>query len=65
MAAKLSDADRDKAAEVVALFSVLIHAWLTGDIRRAADTQGELQRLGVQVRFLYRPERGQGVGDGQ
>jgi hypothetical protein len=54
MAAKLSDSDRDHAARVVALFSVLIHSWLTSDFREAGRVSAELERLGVAVK-LRRP----------
>jgi hypothetical protein len=49
MAAKLSDAERDGAAQVVALFSVLVHAWQTNDFHEAARTRDELARRGVKV----------------
>lgn len=62
MIAKLSDSERDHAAQIVALFSVLIHAWLTSDHREAARTRDELARLGVEVRM---PRRESEVTDGQ
>jgi len=51
MSAKLSDSERDRAARIVALFSVLIHAWLTNDFSEAARTRDELESLGVRVRL--------------
>lgn len=60
MTAKLSDPARDQAAQIVALFSVLIHAWYTNDFDEAARTRDELGRLGVKVRF----SRGQPNGKG-
>ena len=52
MTAKLSDSEREKAAEVVALFSVFVHAWATNDFDEAARTRGRLKDLGfsIQVR---------------
>ena len=57
MAAKLPDPERDQAAHIVALFSVLIHAWITNDFHEAARTRDELERLGVKVRMPRRPSR--------
>lgn len=58
MTAKLSDPERDQAAHIVALFSVLIHAWKTNDFREAARTRDELECLGVKVQISRRrPER--------
>ena len=54
MTVKLSDPERDQAARIVALFSVLIHAWLTNDFHEAARVRDELERLGVKVRLLGR-----------
>ena len=55
---KLSDAERDKAAHVVALFSVLVHAWLTNDFAEAARTRDALGGLGVKVQLprRWKPE---------
>lgn len=59
MAAKLSNSERDQAARVVALFSVLIHAWQTNNFHEASRTQEELSKLGVEVRIpkIRRPTR--------
>ena len=51
MTAKLSDPERDHAAQIVARFSVLIHAWQTNDFHEAARARDELERLGVKVRI--------------
>lgn len=52
MTAKLSDSERDQAAQIVALFSVFVHAWATNDFDEAARTRGRLKDLGfsIQVR---------------
>jgi hypothetical protein len=62
MTAKISDPDRDHAARIVALFSVLIHAWQTNNFGEAARARDELDRLGVQVRIPRRRNARQGVG---
>ena len=61
MVATLSDPERDRAAGLVALFSVLVHSWQTNDFQRAADARHELGELGVTVRMPRRPSRGKGV----
>jgi hypothetical protein len=61
MAAKLSDPDRDQAARVVALFSVLIHGWQTNDFAEAARARAELEQLGVKVRLPGRRSRRQAM----
>ena len=60
MTAKLSDPERGQAAQIVALFSVLIHAWHTNDFHEAARARDELERLGVKVRISrwQRTEKG-------
>jgi hypothetical protein len=58
MTARLSDPDRDQAARIVALFSVLIHAWQANDFAEAARTTAEMERLGVKVRFRARSKGG-------
>jgi hypothetical protein len=57
----LTDPERDRAAALVALFSVLVHSWQTNDFQRAADARRELGDLGVTVRMPRRPSRGKGV----
>lgn len=61
MTARLSDPDRDHAARIVALFSVLIHAWVTNDFAEAARARDELDELGVRVRMRGRRNTRQGV----
>jgi len=58
MPATLSEADRNEAAQIVALFSVLIHAWRTNDFREAARVSEELEELGVTVRIPRRRQKG-------
>ena len=50
----LSDPDREQAARIVALLSVLIHAWAVNDFDEAAKARDELQALGVSVRLPRR-----------
>jgi hypothetical protein len=50
----LSDPDREQAARIVALLSVLIHAWAVNDFGEAAKARDELQALGVTVRLPRR-----------
>jgi hypothetical protein len=59
----LSDPDRERAAHVVALFSVLIHAWQTNDFKEAATARDELQAMGVIVRLPRRLRSDKGVTD--
>jgi hypothetical protein len=51
MAAILHDDDRNDAAQIVALFSVLVHAWLTSNFDEAGKASAELLRLGVSVKL--------------
>lgn len=62
MTAKLSDPERDQAARIVALFSVLIHAWQTNDFAEAARTHDELEQVGVRVRLPRRHTARKGAG---
>lgn len=54
MPAKLSDSELDQGAQIVALFSVLIHAWLTNDFHEAARARDELKGLGFKVQMPRR-----------
>jgi hypothetical protein len=54
MAKKLTELERDRAAHIVALLSVLIHAWQTDDFRAAADARDELCELGIRIRLPRR-----------
>lgn len=58
MTAKLSDSEieMDQAVHVVALFSVLIHAWLTNDFHEAARARDELEGSGFKVQMPRRRE---------
>ena len=56
MPVTLTDADREHAAQIVALFSVLVHAWLTSEFHEAGRVSADLERLGVTVK-LRRPAR--------
>jgi len=51
MTATLSDPERDHAAHIVALFTMLIHAWQTNDFHEAARASDELKCLGVKVQI--------------
>lgn len=51
MIAKPSDPSRDQAVLIVALFTVLVHAWQANDFAEADRTRNELKLLGVEVRF--------------
>lgn len=61
MTAKSSDPDRERAVQIVALFSVLIHAWQANDFAEAARARAELVSLGVNVRIQQRRGNRQGV----
>jgi hypothetical protein len=60
MTATISNPERDRAARIVALFSVLIHAWQQNDFHEAARARDELLALGVKVQIP--PRRGRGNG---
>lgn len=62
MTAKPSDPERDRAARIVALFSVLIHAWQSNDFSEAAQAREELERLGVKVKIPRRRNKHSEVG---
>ena len=51
MAARLSADDRDQAAEFVAQFVALIHAWQSHAFEKAAAARAELKRLGITVQI--------------
>ena len=65
MTAKLSDSERDQATQIIALFSVLIHAWQTNDFHEAARTRDELTDLGVKVQIPRHRGTRKGVDDVQ
>ena len=58
MTVKLSNSERDQAAQIIALFSVLIYAWQTNDFHEAARVRDELEGLGFKVQIpRCRPAR--------
>lgn len=59
MSAKLDDGEMQNAAEIVATFAGLIHAWKTNDFHKAAESSNELKRLGVIVKIpgRHKPRR--------
>ena len=65
MSAKLTDPERDHAAQVVAKFSVLIRAWHTNNFHEAARVHDELERLGIRVQMPQRQQARKGVTDAQ
>ena len=60
MTAKLSDSERDQAAQIVALFSVLIHAWQTNDFHEAASARDKLEGLGFKIQIPRRRSKRRG-----
>ena len=48
---KLSGFEREQASEIIALFSVLIHAWQINDFHEAARVRDELERWGFKVQI--------------
>lgn len=54
MARRLTDSEREQSAQIVALFSVLIHAWQTGNLPEAESVRQDLLELGVQVEIPQR-----------
>ncbi|MCH2119214.1 MAG: hypothetical protein MK161_16105 [Pirellulales bacterium] len=63
MAATLSDSERDQAAQIVVLFSVLIHAWQTNDFHEAARARDELKDLGFKVQIPRRKPTRKGMNN--
>jgi protein-arginine kinase activator protein McsA len=63
MTVTLSDSKRDQAAHIVALFTMLIHAWQTNDFHEAARARDELNRLGIKVQMPRRRRSRTGVRD--
>lgn len=64
MPTTLSESERSRGAHIVALFSVLVHAWLTNDFSEAARTSAELEQLGIRVRITAARSL-RGCSDGQ
>ena len=54
MIARLSESEREHAAHIVALFSVLVHSWQTNDFHEAARTRDQLEHFGVRVKMPRR-----------
>lgn len=54
MKTKLSEPERERAAQLVALFSVLIHAWRTNNFAEAGNAQSELAKAGIRVQLPRR-----------
>lgn len=52
---QLSPTERRKAAELVACFSALVHAWATGNCQQADELKSELHTAGVYVRLGNSP----------
>lgn len=54
MSAIPADSERDRAVEIVARFSGLIHSWQHNEFKEAAQARDELAELGVQVKLVPR-----------
>lgn len=54
MKPKLSENEREQSARLVALFSVLIHAWRTNNFAEATNARSELADAGVRVQLPRR-----------
>lgn len=57
MADASTDPKQERAARIVAVFSVLIHAWQHNDFTQAAKARDELAALGVKVTIPRRQSR--------
>ena len=60
---KLSGFEREQASEIIALFSVLIHAWQINDFHEAARVRDELERWGFKVQTPRRRPMRKGGDD--
>jgi hypothetical protein len=65
MTRQLSDPERDQTAHIIALFSVLIHAWQTNEFSEAARARENLNQLGIKVRIPRRRRRRKEGDDAQ
>ena len=65
MTTPLSDPERDQTAHIIALFSVLIHAWRTNEFSEAARAREDLNQLGIKVRIPQRRRRRKEGDDAQ
>ncbi len=54
VARRLSESERERAARIVALFSVLIHAWITHAFSDAEFATRELRNAGILIGFRRR-----------
>ena len=54
---KLSAVEVNEAANIVVMFSYLVHAWKTNNFREAARVLDELEEEGVSVKILRRRPR--------
>jgi excisionase family DNA binding protein len=48
------DSNSDVSAQIVALFTILIHAWQSSDFREAASARDKLEQNGVKVQIRRR-----------
>lgn len=55
-----TDSDRERGVQILALFSLLIHAWQRNDFAEAASARDDLAVLGVKVSIS--PRRGRRGG---
>ncbi len=62
MTPTLSDPEQDQAAHIVALFTMLVHAWQTNDFHEAARARDQLDQMGVRVRLPRRRKAKKGAG---
>jgi len=49
MARRLPDTERERATELIAKFTDLVYAWLTGDAQKRLKAASDLERRGVKV----------------
>ena len=49
MAQRLPESERERAAVLIAEFSNLLHAWLTGDTQKRLKAASKLKKRGVKV----------------
>ncbi len=63
MPAMLTESERDRAAQIIALFSILVHSWQTNEFAEAAHARAELEKHGIRVKFVRRSSGSWGVRD--
>lgn len=54
MSKQLTPQERERAAQLVVLFSELIHAWITHNFAEATQAQRDLLNSGIEIRFRRR-----------